>query len=414
MPVSHSVPINAAGVDRSLEQLLLADAFSEFVSASSRLEESYRDLQQEVSRLGLELVERNAALSHSVAETEQIRAALQQIIDSMPCGVVVQDAAERIVTINPEGRRLLELGDAPVRDLRELTQGSRIDFELLSSGSGRRIDNEICISTAEGERWLAIGNRRLLCPSRPKAPGSDSAPLQTIWILLDISANKQAEQERESARNAEVSTILAHEIRNPLASLELFAGLILDDSEHSAQWVSHLRAGIRLLSGTVNNVLSIHGGPSRCLAQLNLCSCVRSGVAFAEPIAAEAGVSLWFLCSADEVAILGNESGLQQVVLNLICNAIRHTPEGGTITVSVRCGSGEGARRAVLEIEDTGSGIAAQVIHRIFDTGFSTGGDRPGLGLAVCKRIVEQHGGVIGVSSRLNYGSTFRLEFPSI
>jgi signal transduction histidine kinase len=80
-----------------------------------------------------------------------------------------------------------------------------------------------------------------------------------MWILRDVTAAKEAEQEREAARSAmalaEVSAILAHEIRNPLASMELFAGLLMDDPEQTSVWVSHLRAGIRLLSATVNNVL---------------------------------------------------------------------------------------------------------------------------------------------------------------
>ena len=87
---------------------------------------------------------------------------------------------------------------------------------------------------------------------RVMRPGTRAA-LQSIWILRDITANKQAEQEREAARSAmalaEISTILAHEIRNPLASMELFAGLIAEDPEQTTQWVSNLRAGIRLLSG---------------------------------------------------------------------------------------------------------------------------------------------------------------------
>ena len=94
----------------------LADAFSEFISASSLLEASYRDLQQEVAHLGVELAERNAALTRSLEENDRMRAALQQIIDSMPCGVLVSDDAESIVMINPEGRRLLELGSAQVHE----------------------------------------------------------------------------------------------------------------------------------------------------------------------------------------------------------------------------------------------------------------------------------------------------------
>ncbi len=416
LPGSHLAPINAPSADLTHNRLLLADAFSEFVTASSQLESSYRDLQQEVAQLGRELVERNAALSRSVAENEQMRAALQQILDSMPCGVVVLDDDEKIVTVNPEARRLLDLGTQVVNSLRELSRICHINFELLRAESGGTLDNEVCISTSEGKRWLAIGSRTLSLVARPKDTGTGRAALQTIWILLDISANKQAERERESARNAmalaEVSTILAHEIRNPLASMELFAGLILDDREHSSQWVSHLRAGIRLLSGTVNNVLSVHGGGSPDLVPLDLLSCVRSAVEFAEPIAAEAGVSLSFSSNEDELVVMGSESGLQQIVLNLICNAIRHTPDAGRITISVGRNVVEEKNLAMVEVQDTGSGIPAHVIDHIFAAGFSGSGDRPGLGLAVCKRIMNQHGGEIRVSSRLNHGSTFELEFP--
>ena len=422
LPASHAAPINNLSPEALHSPQLLADAFSEFISASSLLEASYRDLQREVAHLGYELAERNAALTRSLAENDRMRAALQQMIDSMPCGVLVLDTAETIVMINPEGRRLLELGSAPVESLRDLSAMSQVNFESLVAASEDRLDNEVCISSAAGKRWLAIGNRKLSCAPAGREPGSGRSPLQSIWILRDITANKQAEQEREKARSAmalaEISTILAHEIRNPLASMELFAGLIgaevAEDCGELPQWVSHLRAGIRLLSGTVNNVLSIHCGSTPHLAPVNLTACVQSGVEFVQPIADEAGVSLSFSGAADSLTIHGNEEGLRQIILNLICNAIRHTPEGGKIDVSTRGISREGNGCALVEVTDTGCGIPEQLMEHLFDAGFSASGDTPGLGLAVCKRLMMQHGGEIRVSSRVNCGSTFQLEFPTL
>jgi two-component system sensor histidine kinase FlrB len=397
---------------------MLADAFSEFISASSLLEASYRDLQQEVAHLGLELAERNAALSRSLAENGRMRAALQQMIDSMPCGVLVLDTAETIVMINPEGRRLLDLGSTHVRSLRELSAISQVNFESLMAGLEDRLDNELCITSATGKRWLAIGNRKLSCTSANQAQGNERPALQSIWILRDITANKQAEQEREAARSAmalaEVSTILAHEIRNPLASMELFAGLIAEDPEQTGQWVSNLRAGIRLLSGTVNNVLSMHCGSITHLGPTDLTACMQSGVEFVQPIAEQAGVSLSFLGAEGMLTIQGNENGLRQIILNLVCNAIRHTPAGGEITVSTQGVSQSGKMSAVVEITDTGSGIPAPMMEHLFEAGFSADGNTPGLGLAVCKRLMTQHGGEIRVFSRMNLGSTFRLEFPTL
>jgi signal transduction histidine kinase len=419
LPGSHVAPINKLTPDALHSPRLLADAFSEFISASSLLEASYRDLQQEVAHLGVELAERNSALTRSLAENDRMRAALQQMIESMPCGVLVLDTAETIVMINPEGRRLLDLGSAQIKSLRDLSNISQVNFESLVTGSAGHLDNELCIASSTGKRWLAIGNRKLSSAPSTHDSYGDRTSLQSIWILRDITANKQAEQEREAARSAmalaEISTMLAHEIRNPLASMELFAGLIAEDGGQTSQWVSHLRAGIRMLSGTVNNVLSFHCGTNPRLAPVDLATAVQSSVEFVQPIAEQAGVSLAFYGCDDFLTIDGNEDGLRQIILNLICNAIRHTPAGGNIYVTTRTlSSREGSTRALVEITDTGCGIPASLIEHLFEAGFSANGDTPGLGLAVCKRIITQHGGDIRVSSRVNSGSTFQLEFPTL
>jgi two-component system sensor histidine kinase FlrB len=397
---------------------LLADAFSEFIAASSVLESSYRDLQSEVSRLGSELSKPNAALTRSLAENDRMRAALQQILDSMPCGVLVLNNAGRIVMVNPEGRRLLELGNAKINTLRDLSRVSHVDFEVLTKGSHDQLDSEICIAAGMEKRWLAIGNRKLFCAPATQGLAEVAPHLQSIWILRDITANKQAEQEREAARRAtalaEISTILAHEIRNPLASLELFAGLIEQDLGQTSQWVSHLRAGIRTLSGTVNNVLSLNGESKPRLARVNLAASVQSGVAFVQPIAEQAGLQLSFSAGADTPSVLGNEDAIHQIILNIVRNAIRHTEVGGRVDVSTRRSKRDQADFALVEIADTGCGMPESVIEHIFDAGFSATGETPGLGLAVSKRLMTQHGGSIRVASRIHEGSTFQLEFPAL
>jgi len=211
---------------------------------------------------------------------------------------------------------------------------------------------------------------------------------------------------------AEMSTILAHEIRNPLACMELFAGLIAEDRGKDAPWVSPLQAGIRQISGTVNNVLNMNSGGNPHLGPVDLTLCMQSGVEFVNPIAEQAGVILSFSGDEDDLKIQGNENLLRQIILNLTCNAIRHTAAGGTIAVSTKRVSRHKKTRAIVEVTDTGCGIQPHVIDRIFEVGFSATGDTPGLGLAVCKRLMTAHGGEIRVSSKVNRGTTFQLEFP--
>ena len=418
LPSSHAFPMNTmSGVSIPSPQFL-ADAFSEFISASSLLEESYRDLQREVTHLGSELGKRNADLTRSLAENDRMRAALQQMLDQMPCGVLVLTGDQRIAMINPEGRNLLELGDAKIHNLRELSRRSQVNFESLSRELNGQADSEICIETKTGNRWLAIGNRKLFSPTTNNGSPDRSPRLESIWILRDISANKEAEQQREAARRttvlAEISTILAHEIRNPLASLELFAGLIENDRGESSEWISHLKAGIRTLSGTVNYVLSLNGEVKPHLVRVPLAACVQGGVEFVQPIAEQAGVQISFFSSDGRLSIMGNEDALRQIILNICCNAIRHTQGGGRIHVSTKAIERETDTHAVVEIADSGCGIPEDAIKHIFDAGFSATGETPGLGLAVCKRLMTQHGGEIRVVSRVNEGTIFQLEFPTI
>ena len=417
LPCSHVVPINKDPLKSRPSPQLLADSFSAFISASSLLEGSYRDLQREVGHLGTELAERNAALTRSLAENETMRGVLQQVIDSMPCGVLVLDAAESIVTINPEGRRLLEIGNSQAQTLREVAALSSVDFERLAVGVAEPVEHEVSFALGDRKRWLAISKRTLSSASIKPAFVPGKCGLRSIWILRDVTATKEAEREREAARSAmalaEVSAVLAHEIRNPLASMELFAGLLVDEPEQTELWVSHLRAGIRLLSATVNNVLNLQGGSSVALMPIKLSECVRDGVEFVRPIAEQAGIVLSFRCE-EELTISASRNQLRQVLLNLICNAIRHTPTGGVVAITVRGAGAKSSLRAVVAVSDTGCGIAEQMIGRVFEAGFSEHGDTPGLGLAVCKRIVEGHNGEIRVRNRTQCGTTFEMEFPTL
>jgi len=409
-----SPPRSGSESDGSASASFLASAFSDFISASSRLEHSYRQLQDEVSELRLELSARNAALSTSLAENERMRLDLQQIVDSMPCGVLVLGRTGEISTINPESRRLLGL------DGSQFEEGSQATVQQLSALSGISLNSsyeksndtgqEFCIQRDSEKRWLEVRNRPLF---RVSATGGKAD--RTILILRDITAQKRAELEREAARKAmalaELTTVLAHEIRNPLASLELFANLIENDGDRRVEWISNLRAGIRSLSATVNNVLSFHGTGSLKLAPMALSSLISNAIEFVQPVARQASIALQWFPDGNQNLVMGNESALQQVVLNLVSNAIRHTPSGGVVTVSIR---GAGAEGLTVAFCDSGCGIRPDQIGHIFEAGFSGTGDTSGLGLAVCERIMKQHGGGISVSSLIDYGARFTLSIPRL
>ncbi len=298
--------------------------------------------------------------------------------------------------------------------MRQISALSGVNLESsYENASSSDTGLEFCVNQPSGKRWLEVRNRPLFHQS-----GRGGKPDRTILILRDITAQRRAEQERGAAREAmalaEITTILAHEIRNPLASLELFAELIENDGDRREQWISNLRVGIRTLSGTVNNVLSFHGSGSLKLAPVSLSAVIGNAVQFVKPLAHQAAVSLNCLVDHHQNPVMGNESALQQVVLNLISNAIRHTPAGGSVSVSLRTelGTARGENHVIVEFSDTGCGIRPDQIEHIFEPGFSGSGDTSGLGLAVCARIMKQHGGQICVSNRIHCGARFTLSLP--
>jgi signal transduction histidine kinase len=225
-----------------------------------------------------------------------------------------------------------------------------------------------------------------------------------------------------------MSALLAHEIRNPLGSLELFAGLLAEANleGESRRWIEHVQAGLRTLSSTVNNVLHLHNTPQPELAPTDAGELLDWAYDFLLPLAKQARVEMQIINGLHGVVLHADRHRLEQVLLNLALNAFRFMPGGGWLSIrgidfatrtelgnNNPSGDGPGGDdRIEISLRDTGPGIPPGDLPRIFDTGFSTRPGSSGLGLAVCRRILEQHGGSIVAESRSGHGATFRLRLP--
>ena len=201
--------------------------------------------------------------------------------------------------------------------------------------------------------------------------------------------------------------------RQPLGSLELFAGLLAEANleGESRRWIEHVQAGLRTLSATVNNVLHLHNTPQPDLAPTDAGQLLDWAYDFLLPLAKQARVEMQIINGLSGVTIHADRHRLEQVLLNLALNAFRFMPGGGWLSIrGVECPLDRGVVEIVLR--DTGPGIAVEDLPRIFDAGFSTRAGSSGLGLAVCRRILEQHNGSVVAESRPGYGATFRLRLP--
>jgi signal transduction histidine kinase len=394
----------------------LAEGFAAFMATARSLEDTYTQLQSEVARLRAELEDRNAALASSVAQNRGIRTALHRILDAMPCGVIVIDDTNDIVVFtNPEAQKLVGIPVGPALHLRDLVPPVQA---LLRSAILRDDEYEFCIESGRRVRWLSVRKRQVHVEFLDQGTHNASVE-QSILILRDVTYHKEAERERETSRNmvalGEMAAVLAHEVRNPLGSMELLAELLAQHGVTEGeprQWIEHLQAGMRSLSATVNNVLQLHGSGSVNLFPIQLSAVLENGLRFVRPLADQAGISLTLHNELENAEIAGDAGGLQQVILNLAINAFRHTPAGGSLDITARIRHTATSRLASVTFADTGSGISAEHISKIFDPGFSTSNQSPGIGLTICLRIVQQHRGTIEVSSQVGAGATFALEFP--
>jgi two-component system sensor histidine kinase FlrB len=405
----------------------LARAFASFTEAAGSLERTYGQLQAQVGHLRQELEVTNRDLASSLDENHRIRERLRRILEGLPCGVLVleYDTEARISTLNPEAARLLggsfEAADGLPAALRTALDrarqtGEEPELQLsIESLSDERSDES---SIEENPLWIAIRHAWL---ERTEAHAT------SVFILRDITDAKKLERDRDELRRrqalVEMSALLAHEIRNPLGSLELFAGLLAETNlgAESERWIEHIQAGLRTLSATVNNVLQLHHPPQpeRPGTFTDAGELLDWAHDFLLPLAKQARVEMQVINGLHGTTMPADRHRLEQVLLNLALNAFRFMPGGGWLSIrgqncAVSPDSTDNLAGGGCEIvvRDTGPGIAPTDLPRIFDAGFSTRAGSSGLGLAVCRRIVEEHGGSITVESRPGYGATFRVRLP--
>lgn len=212
----------------------------------------------------------------------------------------------------------------------------------------------------------------------------------------------------------------SHELRTPLAVIHTNLEVIRDAPEETVaeqgEWLNTIGEELEQMKGLVESLLFLARADSRqyvmerkpvCLDQLVL----RVSESF-KPVAATRNITL-DAEAQPKFTINGDESNLRQLLQILLDNAIRHTPAGGKVVVSLR----RSDRRILLSVTDSGEGIASEHLEKIFDRFYQIDSARSkgksGLGLSIAKSIVANHGGVIRATSKLGTGSTFTVEFPA-
>gem|GEM_PF-2904991 len=350
---------------------------------------------------------------------DALRASNQRTIDileSITNGFFAIDEQDRFYYINRQAERLLsafrsELLQSEIHQYFESDDGEVL-LEHIEQAK-REQQPQLCeVYFSENDRWFEFH-------VYPFASG-------TSVFFSDITSRKSYEQQlvvaREKAEEmaqvkSQLLTNMSHEIRTPLTAILGFAQVLSEEAKGAHREFGQLieQNGKRLLA-TLNSVLDLAqledpmGQAS--LAPVDLCTEVQEALALFENKAELQGLYLKAVFPESEAAVRAeaNSNFVNRILVNLIGNSLKFTEEGG-ITVGVRCEGEE----AVLFVQDTGQGIAAEFLPHIFDefrqesTGLSRTHEGNGLGLAITRRLVEQMNGRIDVESTKGEGTTFAV-----
>jgi signal transduction histidine kinase len=245
--------------------------------------------------------------------------------------------------------------------------------------------------------------------------------LYTKRLYDQLAANYQRLRALEALRD-DLTHMIVHDLRTPLTSVIAGMQTVEMSGELNARQQNYLQLALiggQTLLGMINDLLEIskmEDGSLRLEYQdLAATELVERALTEIEPLAQRKSLSLVRDFPARSPTLSGDEEKLRRTLVNLLGNAVRFTPRGGTITASVRSA---GEQTAVFAVRDTGAGIPREAFERIFEKfgqvemGPAGQSLSTGLGLTFCKMVVEAHGGRIEVESELGRGSTFSFTIP--
>lgn len=340
---------------------------------------------------------------------ERPQEVLTATIDVLREGVLVLDGDHRVLASNEAARTVLGLhGDADAqRPVAELVDWPQLAAALDRSRTGAPQGFEV-------DRQIGDQERRVGVDVVPRGAGA------TVVLFHDLSRLRQLESHRR-----DFVANVSHELKTPLAAIKGFVETLIDDPEIPGEtrqrFLTRISIQVERLATLVADLLTLSRLDEERPAELisdphdlvAVCKEVRRDL---QPFAERRGIELSLETPERTIWVRGEREALRQVVSNLVDNAIKYTPTGG----SVRATLAERNGRADLLVVDTGIGLSEQDQRRVFERFYRVDKARSrelggtGLGLSIVKNTVHNLGGEVGVKSTLGKGSTFWVRLPIV
>jgi PAS domain S-box-containing protein len=418
-----------AGEQYAEELMSLRRRLEELEASESATRITAVELQHALEELQVaeeELRQQNEELTATHLLVEQERSRYAMLFDLVPGAYVVTDAAGIILEINHTAAALFNRPSAILLGKPLLVFVAQADRQAFSTQ----------LSRLKSQEWLQDWEIQLqpwrgqLLPAGITVAVKQYPPEQEprlYWLIQDLTSRKQAEAERQrlerEAKRAEhfvllgkLAAGLSHEIRNPLGAIALNVDLLdeelaqplPDSTAHVAQSFAEIKTNLARLDDLLQDYLSLVRVAVPTREPVDLGTVVTT---LMQEIAGDLegrAISLHLDGLTTLGSVMMHQSTLRRALLNLVQNAMDAMPQGGELAL---CGRRH-ATHVQLEIHDSGSGISAANLRRIFEPLYTTKPGGTGLGLYIVQEIVTAHDGQVTVQSREGEGTTFTVVLP--
>jgi signal transduction histidine kinase len=355
----------------------------------------------EVGDLAVALHRMTEQLASRLSALESEDALLSAVIESLDEGIVAISARGDVVRLNESARRLLRLTATAPFSADLLPQDRVVRDPVRAAMSGRAIE----------PTELRLGERTLLITARPLPDGG------AVLAIMDLTTRRRL----ETIRRDFVANV-SHELKTPLTVIGGFAETLRDPDlpvKDRDRFLETIETNARRMQRIVDDLLDLSRYESGSwvpnVASNDLAAVVNDVFGGVQRDAEAKGLSLTFRADPDAQRIDADPTALRQVLANLVENAVRHTSRGGIVVAAETATAGGTA----IAVRDTGSGIAAEHLGRIFerfyrvDSARGRGEGGTGLGLAIVRHLVEAHGGAVRAESVVGQGTTITVHFPA-
>lgn len=362
-----------------------------------------------------EILAQKKQLEEQLQEIRRLQQYTEKVLVTMGDGLLAIDMKERVTTVNPAARRILQIpDDRPVRSVSVwdlVDPASQMAVYIREVLADPSVDKQRELGSHAGKNEPVILVNAGVLKTRQK----DSQEI--IFSLNDITALKLLEaQVRQAQRLSDLGTLaagMAHEIRNPLSAIKTFVALLPKKLEKPGFLVNFQQTvprEINRLNSLIEEMLELSRPPRYRLKPTDINALVIHCRTLLESEFNRRNISFQTEMPKACVEVLADANQLEKAFINLLQNGAQAMPRGGTLQVSgftdYDC--------VVLEFRDTGHGMPLNVAENIFNPFFTTRAKGTGLGLAITHKVITEHGGRIFVDTLEGEGTCFTIRLPEM